>query len=107
MSIRIDKSKCTGCGACTRVCPGNLLQIKEGNEGRKCSIRCSQDCWGCCSCLKECRVQALQFFLGADIGGRGAIMTFRKTRGLNEWEVTLPSGERKIVDIDPGSANKY
>ncbi len=107
MSIRIDKSKCTGCGACTRVCPGNLLQLTEEKDGKKSSIRCSRDCWGCCSCIKECRFQALLFFLGADIGGQGAVMTFKKAGGLNEWEITLPAGEKKTIAVDPKNANQY
>ena len=32
MSIRIQKSKCAGCGRCIEACPGNL--IKKDKEGK-------------------------------------------------------------------------
>ena len=69
MSIRIQKSKCTGCGRCIEACPGNLIKKDKEN---KAFIRQVRDCWGCTSCIKECRHDAIRFFLGADVGGRGA-----------------------------------
>ena len=69
MSIRIQKSKCVGCGRCIEACPGNL--IKKDKEG-KAFIRQVRDCWGCTSCIKECSCDAIRFFLGADVGGRNA-----------------------------------
>gem|GEM_PF-5293051 len=34
-------------------------------------------------------------------------MTFKKSDGLNEWEITLPTGEKKIIAVDPKNANQY
>ena len=81
MSIAINKSKCVKCRRCIEVCPGNL--IKADADG-KAYIKEPRDCWGCTSCVKECRAEAIDFFLGADIGGRGSTLTTR--------EVTTASG---------------
>ena len=72
MSIRINKNKCVGCKRCLDVCPGSL--IKTDATG-KAYIKYPKDCWGCTSCLKECKTGAIAFFLGADIGGMGSEMT--------------------------------
>ena len=32
MSIRIQKSKCTGCGRCIEACPGNLIKKDKENK---------------------------------------------------------------------------
>ena len=61
MSIQINKLKCVGCGKCVEACPGNL--IKKDTDG-KAFIKHVKDCWGCTSCLKECRFEAINFFLG-------------------------------------------
>ena len=55
MSIAIEKHKCVGCGLCTEVCPGNLLQMCNG----KAAIRDVRDCWGCTACVKECPQKAI------------------------------------------------
>ena len=70
MSIIIDKEKCRKCGKCTQVCPGSL--IKKDEDG-KAFIKYPKDCWGCCSCIKECQFDAIGLYLGADIGGMGSI----------------------------------
>ena len=54
MSIVIDKSRCAGCGQCSIVCPGSLIKM---GEDKKAYIKYPKDCWGCSSCLKECRVR--------------------------------------------------
>ncbi len=104
MSIRIDDEKCIGCGACTDVCPGSLLALGEGG---KAYIRIPSDCWGCCSCLKQCPAQAIELFLGADIGGGGARMSFERKDGLYEWTVHFPGGDKKTITVDPQRSNKY
>ena len=104
MSIAIDKSKCIGCGKCRNVCPGTL--IKQDDDG-KAYIKYPKDCWGCTSCIKECPVSAINFFLGADIGGRGSVMTVEKDGQFNNWNIVKPDGELKTIIVDSKSSNKY
>ena len=75
MSVRILQNKCVGCGKCLSVCPGNLL--KKGEDG-KVHIRNIRDCWGCTACLKECHTGAILYFLGADMGGMGSMLSVKE-----------------------------
>ena len=77
MSIRIDQKKCVGCRKCSEVCPGTLIVM----EDKKAVMKYPKNCWGCVSCVKECKAGAIDFFLGADIGGNGSIMNVKKRRG--------------------------
>ena len=70
MSIRIREERCVGCGKCQEVCPGTLIQIID----RKAVMKYPKNCWGCVSCVKECKAGAIEFYLGADIGGMGGTM---------------------------------
>lgn len=56
MSIKINREKCTGCTLCTKICPGNLLRVKD----KKAFIEYEKSCWGCCGCVKECPFQAIE-----------------------------------------------
>ena len=104
MSISIDQSKCIGCRRCHDVCPGTLIKI---NEDKKAFIKYPKDCWGCTSCIKECPVHAIHFFLGEDIGGKGSKVHTEKVNGLIRWIVEFPDGNVKSIDIDPKESNKY
>ena len=104
MSINIDQSKCIGCGKCHDVCPGTLIKI---NADKKAFIKYPKDCWGCTSCIKECPVHAIRFFLGEDIGGKGSKVHTEKVNGLVKWIVEFPDGSVKTIEIDPKESNKY
>ncbi|MBQ3601481.1 MAG: ferredoxin family protein [Lachnospiraceae bacterium] len=104
MSIQIQKDKCVGCGRCIEACPGNL--IKKDIDG-KAYIKHMRDCWGCTSCLKECRLGAIQFFLGADIGGRGSKLTVSKKGDCNVWKIEDLQGHIRTIEVNPKDANKY
>jgi len=110
MSITIDKNKCVKCKKCFSVCPGNLIEANE--DGRAC-IKYPKDCWGCCSCVKECKVNAISLYLGADIGGRGSQMTveLKKDRVNNtqimHWEIIESDKKVHSIDIDPKASNQY
>lgn len=105
MSIQIQQSKCIGCGRCVEVCPGNLIKTDE--NGRAC-IRHPEDCWGCTSCLKECRACAIRFFLGADIGGMGGTFTVKTgTEGADLWTFSDRMGQKKTIQVNKKDANKY
>ena len=103
MSIKINKSKCVGCRKCIEVCPGNLIKIDSG----KAFIKRERDCWGCTSCLKECKQEAIEFFLGADIGGKGTILTYKEDGAIKHWIFTDAKGESKTIDINSLESNKY
>lgn len=75
MSILIHKENCVGCRKCQQVCPRSLI---ETDAQGKAYIRYPKDCWGCVSCVKECQVKAIDFYLGADIGGKRKQSTGRE-----------------------------
>lgn len=104
MSIQISPNNCIGCGRCIEACPGNL--IKRDDHG-KAVLRRPSDCWGCTSCLKECAFSAIEFYLGADIGGRGSRMHTRIEGSLCHWVIENDLGEQKVITIDKKEANKY
>ena len=108
MSIIIDQGKCIGCKRCHDVCPGTLIKI---NENKKAFIKYPKDCWGCTSCIKECPIQAISFFLGEDIGGKGCKVHTEKVKGekndIVRWFFELNDGSVKTIDIDPKESNKY
>ena len=56
---------------------------------------------------KECRAEAIDFFLGADIGGRGSTLTTREDGDYRLWTVTAPDGNKTVVRINKKDANKY
>lgn len=103
MSIRIDKEKCIGCGRCIEACPGNLL--KKDQNG-KAFILHMRDCWGCTSCLKECKSSAIRFFLGADIGGRGSALSVDIVGDRYLWQVTDSAGKVRSIEVNKKEANK-
>ncbi len=103
MSVRIRKEDCIGCGRCTEVCPGNLLKIRD----RKADMKHPEDCWGCTSCIKECPVQAIDFFLEADLGGRGTTLSVKKTDIGFDWTFRMPDGSQKEISINSSNSNAY
>lgn len=104
MSIKIDESRCVGCQACVEVCPGNLIKIGEKNKS---FIKHEHDCWGCTSCVKACPKQAISFFLGADIGGRGASLTVESHGTIRTWKISRNDGSVQEIQVDSSDANKY
>lgn len=104
MSIKIDKDKCIGCRQCLEVCPGSLIKM---DDNKKAVIKYPKDCWGCSSCVKECKSQAISLYLGADIGGRGSTLTVKEDGDIIHWQVKKFDGEIYIIDINRKDSNKY
>lgn len=104
MSIRIDQKICIGCGKCCKVCPGSLIYQDENG---KAFIRYPKDCWGCTACLKECPVQAIQYYLGADIGGNGGYLYTKQAGDYLDWYVINRQGETKKIRINRKESNQY
>lgn len=103
MSIAIDRNKCIGCGKCSIVCPGSLIKV----ENKKAFIKYPKDCWGCTSCLKECPVNAVEFYLGADIGGMGSLVHVEKNSNILNWIINRSDGITTEIKINTKESNKY
>ena len=80
MSIAIDSMKCRACGKCLDVCPGSLI---VRGEDKKAVIRYPKDCWGCCSCIKECKVDLLH------------------------WRIKKTDGTIETIVVNKKDSNKY
>lgn len=104
MSVHINAGKCKGCGRCVEVCPGNLIKL---NDARKACIKHARDCWGCTSCLKECQFGAIDFFLGADVGGSGSTLTYEENDGIVNWVVNDAAGNQRRIQVNKKDANQY
>lgn len=103
MSIFINRETCIGCGRCAEICPGNLIQVKEG----KAYIKYPKDCWGCASCVKECGKCAISLYLGADMGGMGSRLTVKEEGNRYRWRVEKPDGSKEEILVDRNSSNTY
>jgi coenzyme F420-reducing hydrogenase beta subunit len=52
-----EKSKCTGCGACTNICPFQIVEMREDNEGfRYPFLADAEKCTQCDRCKRVCPV---------------------------------------------------
>ena len=105
MSIRIQDSKCIGCRRCIDVCPGDLIKWDEAEHHAY--MRRPKDCWGCTSCIKECPVNAIAFFLGADMGGNGTELTVSERDGISIWEFAGSDVSVRQLEVNKRDANKY
>lgn len=104
MSIKIDLDLCVGCGMCNEACPGNLIKT---NEDDKSFIKYPEDCWGCSSCVKACGVEAIKYYLGADISGKGSIAYTNDDGDIIKWVIEDKKGNKQTIDINKNNANAY
>ena len=59
MSPVIDLEKCTGCGICEDICPGDIIHPDE-HKG-KVIVLYPDECWYCGSCRDECPEEAISY----------------------------------------------
>lgn len=50
---------------------------------------------------------AIEFFLGADVGGNGSVMTVKEEPGVLHWRIEKPDHTVTEIDIDRRSSNRY
>lgn len=104
MSIRINSDICVGCGRCRGVCPGTLIHM---SADRKAEIRYPKDCWGCVSCVKECAVGAIEFYLADDMGGNDTWMKVGTDGSHLVWDFYQNKEKIRTIRVDRTSSNQY
>jgi 2-oxoglutarate ferredoxin oxidoreductase subunit delta len=63
--IEIDRSRCKGCGLCTKACPRMLLDldVPEDESVHACAVlHCQEKCVGCAQCAEMCPDLAISVF---------------------------------------------
>lgn len=107
MSIRINKDKCDGCGRCAEICPGGLIKMVGTGKARKAEMAYPDECWGCMSCVKACPRQAIEFYLGDDIGGKGMTLSAKLSADEIDWTACQDGCPVQKIIIARNQANKY
>lgn len=59
MPILVDRQKCTGCGVCVDICPGDILTI----ENQMAKAVYPDECEYCGSCMMDCPREAIKVVL--------------------------------------------
>lgn len=103
MSVFVEREKCVGCGRCTEVCPGNLLVLRKGRA----EIRDVRDCWGCTACVKECPMNAIFYYLAADLGGAGGRLYAEDGNDKLVWIMRRADGSEERIVVDKKKSNEY
>ncbi len=92
MGLRLDSLKCTGCGKCVDICPGDLLYLDCNNKSR---IRNQANCWDCMACVKSCPVGALETKLPFSLADYGGHLKPEMTNDEINWICSYPDGTQE------------
>ena len=57
--IKVDESKCTGCGRCLVICVVNLWKMEDGIASIRDNYK--EKCLECASCYQVCSTGAIEF----------------------------------------------
>ncbi|MFH1123393.1 MAG: ferredoxin family protein [Pseudomonadota bacterium] len=49
-----DMEKCSGCGLCDAICPGDVIYMKNGGKEKEPYLKYPEECWHCGSCRQDC-----------------------------------------------------
>ena len=79
VTLRIDPSRCSGCGMCATVCPHPVFRIQDG----KAHIVNLDLCMECGACAKNCAENALTVRAGVGCATRKAYWDRAQLRFLS------------------------
>ncbi len=96
----VDESKCTACGACTKSCPKNIIELRNKgprsmrifvscmnkDKGPAVKKACLAACIGCGICAKTCTHEAIT------VESNLAYIDFNKCKLCRECEAMCPTG---------------
>jgi len=57
----IDLERCSGCGFCDEICPGDLIHMDDST--RLPVVEYPDECWHCGCCGMDCPEEAVQIVL--------------------------------------------
>jgi Na+-translocating ferredoxin:NAD+ oxidoreductase RNF subunit RnfB len=103
--VEIDEHLCTGCGACLKACPKNILELRlKGENGQRIYVACSNKdkgavnkncgvaCIGCSKCEKICQHNAIR------MNGSLAYINDEKCTQCRECAPVCPT--KAIVEVN-------
>lgn len=88
--IMFDKDKCTGCGACVKICPTPAIKLTDGNAATDRKL-----CKGCEKCVKVCANDA-RSIIGMEITAEEAFLQAEQDKLFYDASgggVTITGGE--------------
>jgi NAD-dependent dihydropyrimidine dehydrogenase PreA subunit len=89
-TLKLDASRCSGCGKCVEVCPHAVFYIKD----HKAHILDSDLCMECGACAKNCAAKALTVRAGVGCAYaviRGKLSGGEPTCGCSQGESVAES----------------
>jgi len=98
MAIHLKIDKCTGCGACVNICPGDLWRLDK--KSHKAYLLSQEDCWNCFSCAKVCEPEAIEVRLPYSIAGYGASLIPKIKPKSIIWKLKTKDGNEEVFEIE-------
>lgn len=96
MSVLIDRTRCTACGNCIEICPGDLLTFDATG---KASMRNAADCWDCMACVKICPQMAITTKLPYQLADYKAILQPEVHKDRIVWTCTDSDGNSEQFTV--------
>jgi NAD-dependent dihydropyrimidine dehydrogenase PreA subunit len=82
-TLKLDESLCSGCEACTLVCPHGVMAMK----GRKVQVVDHDGCMECGACLNNCATGAINLSPGVGCAAF-IIKAWLKGKGVTSCETS-------------------
>lgn len=110
----VDEEKCTACGACVKVCPKQVIELRpQGAKSRRVFVSCVSKekggnarkacgvaCIGCGKCAKVCPFDAIT------VENNLAYIDFTKCKSCRKCVMECPTGAIWEVNFPPRPAPK-